>query len=63
MITYQLKEKQFRPVTLHLSLQNDIDMLEVICHAVISDKVTATAQNAAKEFMATLYEINKEQQS
>ena len=61
MITYRLKEKQFRPVTLHLSGQNDVDTLEVICHTVISDKVSATAQSAAKELIAIIHQINKDQ--
>ena len=61
MITYRLKDKQFRPVTLYLSRQNDVDMLEVICQAVISDKVTTTAQVAAKELIAIIDQINKDQ--
>ena len=61
MITYQIEDKQFRPVTLHLSEQNDLDMLEVICNAVISDKVTATAQIAAKALIAVICQINEDQ--
>ena len=61
MITYRIKEKQFRQVTLHLSGQNDVDMIEVICHAVISDKVTATAQSAALELISIIRKINEEQ--
>lgn len=61
MISYRLKEKQFRAVTLYLQSQNDVDMLEIICNAVISDKVTTTAQSAAKELIAIIHKINEDQ--
>lgn len=61
MISYRLKEKQFRPVTLYLQSQNDVDMLETICNAVITDKVTTTAQSAAKELIAIISKINEDQ--
>ena len=61
MITYEIEDKKFRPVTLYLPTQNDIDMLEVICNAVISDKVTTTAQSAAKALIAVICEINEDQ--
>lgn len=63
MITYNLKPKQFRTVTIYLQCQNDIDMLEIICNAVIADKVTITSQSAAKELKAIILEINKDQEN
>ena len=62
MITFELQEKQFRVVTLEISSQDSLDMLEIICDAVLQDKVTATSQQAAKQIKVLIDSINEEQQ-